>query len=138
MVNLYCSLLFSRKEAIKFSEAALVSVHCNCLIGWTVIVRGYRPRNTINTIMDICLLVKNITKKKQNVKFGQVFFISHLATLRATLGHWQRDSLTHSMLITNYFKYDPKSTGSIVITLVPTVWPSALVRFEPETLRLWM
>ena len=74
MVNLYCSLLFSRKEAIKFSEAALVSVHCNCLIGWIVIVRGYRPRNTINTIMDICLLVNNVTKKKQNVKFGQVFF----------------------------------------------------------------
>ena len=32
-----CTLLFSRKENIKFSEVALVAVHCNCLIGYLMI-----------------------------------------------------------------------------------------------------
>ena len=98
LASLYCSLLFSRKGIIKFTEVALVSVHCNCLIGWTVIVRRYRPWNTIDTTMDICLLVKNSNKK--NVRFAQTFFISHFAALRPTLGHWQGGSLIHSMLIT--------------------------------------
>ena len=31
-VGPYCTLLFSRKENIKFSEVVLVAVHCNCLI----------------------------------------------------------------------------------------------------------
>ena len=31
-VSPYCTLLFSRKENNKFSEVALVAVHCNCLI----------------------------------------------------------------------------------------------------------
>ena len=111
MVSLYCSLLFSRKEIIKFSEAALVSAHCNYLIGWIVIVRGNRPWNTINTKMNICLLVKNGNnnkKKKQNVKFVQTSFFSHLAALRPTLGHWQRGSLTYSMLITTLFQVWPE------------------------------
>ena len=33
LVSLYCSLLFSRKDIVKLSEVALVSVYCNCLIG---------------------------------------------------------------------------------------------------------
>ena len=32
LVNLYCSLLFSKKEIIKFSEVTLVSIHYYCLI----------------------------------------------------------------------------------------------------------
>ena len=57
-VSLYCTLLFSRKEIIKFSEVTLVSVHCNCVIGCIVIAQGYRLWKTANTTVDICLLVK--------------------------------------------------------------------------------
>ena len=39
--SLYFSLLFSRKWMIKFSEVALVSIHCNCLISWIMMVGGY-------------------------------------------------------------------------------------------------
>ena len=77
---------------------ALLSVHCSCLIGWIVIVRGYRPWNTGNTAMYICLLVESgNTKTKTECKVGSNFFyINHLAGLRLTLGHWQGGSLTHS------------------------------------------
>ena len=33
----YCTLLFSRKENIKFFEVALVTVHTNCLISYLMI-----------------------------------------------------------------------------------------------------
>ena len=59
LVSLYCTLLFSRKEVIRFSEVALVFACCNCLIGCIKIAQGYQPRNTANTTVDICLLVKN-------------------------------------------------------------------------------
>ena len=36
-VSPYCTLLFSRKENIKFSEVVLVAVHCNCLISCLMI-----------------------------------------------------------------------------------------------------
>ena len=127
MVSLYCSLLFSRKEFIKFSEVALGSAHCNCLIGWIVIVRGYRPWNTVNTTMDIWLLVQSGNKKnKTKCEVCSNIFYRPFGCTKANFG-----SLTRRQP----HKYDPKSTGSLVITLVPTVWPSASVRFEPETFR---
>ena len=36
-VSPYCTLLFSRKEYIKFSEIVLVAVHCNFLISYLMI-----------------------------------------------------------------------------------------------------
>ena len=36
-VSPYCTLLFSRKEYIKFSEVVLVAVHYNFLISYLVI-----------------------------------------------------------------------------------------------------
>ena len=109
MVNPYCTLLFSRKEIIKFSVEALVSALYNCLIGCIVITRGYRPWNTANTTADICLLTENSNKiPKQNVKFVQTFFISHLVALRATMGHWQGGSHTHPILITKLFQVWPE------------------------------
>ena len=45
------------------NELILVSVHCNWLIGLIVSVRGYRPCNTANTTVDICLRVENGIKK---------------------------------------------------------------------------
>ena len=59
LVSPYNTLLFSRKEIIKFSEGVLVSVHCNYLIGCIVVVWGYRSLNTANATADICLLVEN-------------------------------------------------------------------------------
>ena len=37
LVSPYCTLLFSRKENIKFSGVVLVAVHCNCLISYLMI-----------------------------------------------------------------------------------------------------
>ena len=48
-VSLCCSFLFSWKDIVMFSEVALVSVSCNCLISWIVIVQGYRLQNAANT-----------------------------------------------------------------------------------------
>ena len=45
LVSLYCTLLFSRKENIKFLKVALVVVHCNCLITCIMIEWGCRPWN---------------------------------------------------------------------------------------------
>ena len=105
LVSPNCTLLFSRKEIITFFEAALESVHCHCLVHCIVIARGYRPWSTVNTA-DICLLIKNANK---NTKIKcKVFFISHLATLRLTLGHWQGGSFTHPMLITTLFQVPPE------------------------------
>ena len=47
-VSPYYTLLFSRKENIKFPEIALVAVHCNCLISCIMITWGCRPWNTTN------------------------------------------------------------------------------------------
>ena len=88
MVSPYCTLLFPRKENIKFSEVAFVPVHCNCLIGCIVIARGYCPLNTGNTTAEICFLVKNGNENTDTkCKVFQTFFISHLPAMRPTLGH---------------------------------------------------
>ena len=109
MVNPCCTLLFSRKKIIKFSEVALVSVHWNCLIGCIIIARGYRPWNTANDTSVICLLVKDgYETLKQNAKFCSIFFISHLAALRPTMVHWAGDSLIHPILIITLFQVRPK------------------------------
>ena len=107
MVNLYCSLLFSRKETIKFSEVALLPVHCNCLIDWIVIMHRYQSWNTIHTTMNLCLLVKN-GNKKTKCKVCSNFYISHFAALRPTLGHWQGSSLTQLISITTLFQVQPQ------------------------------
>ena len=54
-VSLCCSFLFSWKDIVMFSEVALVSVSCNCLISWIVIVQGYRLWNAANTANAIPL-----------------------------------------------------------------------------------
>ena len=43
LVTPYCILVFSRKQLFHFSEVALVSVHCNCLIGCISDVAGSKP-----------------------------------------------------------------------------------------------
>ena len=65
LVSPYFTLLFSRKENLKFSELALVTVDCSCLVGCIMIVRTYLPWNTANTIAGIYVLVE---KGNQNTE----------------------------------------------------------------------
>ena len=55
-------LVVFQKRIINFSEVALLSVHLNSPIDYIVIARGCRPRNTVNTAANICLLVENDNK----------------------------------------------------------------------------
>ena len=109
MVSPYCTVLFSRKENIKFSGVAFVSVHCNFLIGCIIIAWGYWSWDTASTIGYIYLLVKNSNKcTRTKSKFIQTFFISNVAALRPTYGCWQGGSLTQYLLITILFQVRPK------------------------------
>ena len=47
------------------------------------------------------------------------FFNCYLAAPRPNLGHYRGDSLTHPMLITAFYNFDPKVTGSLVARLGP-------------------
>ena len=97
MVSPYCSLLFSSIEVIKFSEVALLSFHCYCLIGCMMVAWWYRSWNTANTTADICLLIENGKKKPIEKKFivFSNFLYQSFGCPEANLG-----SLTHSMIIT--------------------------------------
>ena len=101
----YCTLLFSSKENIKFSEVALVYAHCNYLIGFIMFAPGYRPWNTANTTVNIYLLVKNCNKNT----YMATFFIYHLIAIRPNLGLKQGGSLTHQRLITALYQDRPKN-----------------------------
>ena len=50
--------------------------------------------------------------------FG-LFFNYYLAAPRPTLGHYRGDSFTHPMLITAFYIFGPKVTGSLVARLGP-------------------
>ena len=65
LVSPYWTLLFFGEKITKFCEVALVYVHYKFLIGCIAIAREYRPRNTVNTIVDICLLVENGNKNTE-------------------------------------------------------------------------
>ena len=73
-----------------------------------MIVLVYRPWDTANTEVDICFLVENGNKQKNETKFAQTFFISHLAALKLTLDHLQGGNVTHSKLITTLFQIQPE------------------------------
>ena len=61
--------------------------------------------------------VKNCIKKLYKCFF--FFFNCYLAVPRPTLGHYRGDSLTHPMLITAFYMFDPKVTESLVTRLGP-------------------
>ena len=67
--------------------------------------------------------VKNCIKKLYSFFvffFVFVFFFNcYLAVPRPTLGHYRGDSLTHPMLITAFYMFDPKVTESLVTRLGP-------------------
>ena len=91
------------------APCCLVSVDCSCLIGckW---LREDIAFNILPILQQIfaCLSKTVIKALKQQVKIVQTFFISHLATLRPTLGRWQGGSSTHPMLITALFQVRPE------------------------------
>ena len=64
-ISPYCTLLFSRKENIKFFEVALSAVLCNGAVGYIKNVSGYQHWNTPNATLDIYLLFENGHKSTQ-------------------------------------------------------------------------
>ena len=66
-------------------EVALVSAHCNCLIGCIAIPQGYRPSNIGNTTADIYLSKTGVKILRQNVKFLQTSFYQPFACPNANL-----------------------------------------------------
>ena len=76
LVSPYYTLFFSRKWILRFSEVALISVHCNFVIGCIAIPREYWPWKTANTAENICLLVKSDsknTKAERKVRSGRFY-----------------------------------------------------------------
>ena len=57
--------------------------------------------------------------------FVEFFFNCYLAAPRPTLGHYQGDSLNHSMLITAFCIFELKVTGKLVSRLCPYAQSSA-------------
>ena len=69
------------------------------------------PLKYLEYILVVLSLITPIETKK-------VFFIScYLAGPQSILGHYQGDSLNHPMLITAFYIFDPKVTGSLVTRL---------------------
>ena len=54
-----------------------------------------------------------------------IFFNCYLAAPRPTLGHYQGDSLNHSMLITAFCIFELNVTGKLVSRLCPYAQSSA-------------
>ena len=142
LVSFYCTLLFSRKEVIKFSEVALVSVQCNCLIHCIVIAQRYQPWNTANTTADICLLLKNSNKTSQiKCKVCSNFFYQSFRCAKANFRPLTRRRPhlpdVNCNLISSTTRRPPEASY-ILMRLGPKACPSAPVGFKPETLRFWV
>ena len=67
-------------------------------------------RNLCNLLFDMHLW---------DMLFFFFFFNCYLAAPWPTLGHYRGDSLTHPMLITAFYIFNPKVTGSLVTRLGP-------------------
>ena len=70
-VSPYRTLLFSRKENLKFFEVALAFVLCNDVVGSIMNMWGYLHWNTANTILAFCKTT--IKLLKQDVRFVQTY-----------------------------------------------------------------
>ena len=135
LVSPYWTLSFFGKKIAKFCEVALVYVRYKFLIGCIAIAREYQPWNTVNTIADICLLVKNGNQNTETkCKICSNFFFSHLAALKPTLGHWKGGILTHPMLIPTLFQVWPEDYRE---SRNEVRSQSTSVGFESETFRFW-
>ena len=141
LVGSYCTLLFSRKEILKFSEVALVSVHCNCLICCIVIAWSYRPWNTANTAVDICLLVENSNKNTETICKSTNFFYQSFGCSKANFGPLTRRQphsphVNHSTISSRTRR--PPGASFLVMRLGPKAWPGTSVGFEPEIFQFWV
>ena len=103
-------VVFQKKKLSSFLKPFWY--HLSIAIGWSVELWSCEDIGLeILLILQwifACLSKTAIKKTKQNVKFVQTFFISHVAALRPTMGHWQGGSLTHSMLISALFQVRPE------------------------------
>ena len=66
---------------------------------------------------------KNLSIQRYLINF---FFNYYLAAPRPTSGHYRGDSLTHPMLITAFYIFDPKVTGSLVAKNMLEKWKNTL------------
>ena len=64
-----------------------------------------------------------------------LFFNCYLAAPRPTLSHYRGDSLTHPMLITAFYIFEPKVTGSLATRFGSLSPAERLAEFEPGTFR---
>ena len=90
---------------------------------FAVVLRG------IHRKVDICQTDYCIHSKLRIF----LFFNCYLAAPRPILGYYRGDSLTHPMLMTAFYIFDPKITGSLVARSLSPV--ECLVGFEPGTFR---
>ena len=69
----------------------------------------------------LALVYGRMGLSKQIKKEHYIIYIfnCYLAAPRPTLGHYRGDSLTHLMLITAFYIFDPKVTRSLVARLGP-------------------
>ena len=67
----------------------------------------------------ILVIYSNTSQLTYSLVGPQASFICYLAVPRATWGHCQDESLTHLMLITALFSFNPKVTGRLITRLGP-------------------
>ena len=65
----------------------------------------------------------------------RLFLNSYLAAPQPTLGHYRGDILTHPMLITAFYIFDSKVTGSLVTKVGSLSLTERLVGFKPGSFR---
>ena len=71
----------------------------------------------VQKLINLCYNLGSHTGSKPSPK--SLFFNYYLAAPRPTSGHYRGDSLTDPMLITAFYIFDPKVTGSLVVKLGP-------------------
>ena len=80
-------------------------------------------------------LNKQAPKVKYSRKMTKSFFNCYLVAPQPTLGHYREDSLTHPMLITVFYWFQPKGHWEPYNKVGSLSLPKGLVRFEPRIFR---
>ena len=94
----------------KYKNVFQVKIMCSCL-NWDIFDRCWP---------FLFLQLVPVSKENHFWIFSNqflIFFNCYLAAQRPTLGHCRGDSLNHPMLLTAFYIFDPKVTGSLVINI---------------------
>ena len=136
MVSPNCTLLFSRKETIKFFEVALG--YLSISIVWSVAMWsrkdiGLEILPILQRILYACLSNWAIKTIKQNVKFVQTLFYLPFGCPKTNFGSLSTRQPNSPNF--NHSTISSKTWKSLVMRLGPRAWLSASVGFELETFR---